>query len=392
MSDERVRELVRRASPPEEQAAQDRAWRVVEAAFERRAPSPTRRRIMRPALAAAVAVCAAAFALTPPGEAVGEWISDAVRPARAPSAPVLTSLPADGRLLVTANQAAWIVQADGSKRRLGHYDEAGWSPGGLFVVASRGRQLTALEPGGTVRWTVARPSPVSHPAWSPDGFRIAYLSGGAVRVVAGDGTGDARLAPGSSGVTPAWRPGAQHVLAHLDRSGQIVVTQTDTGDGLWRVRPHGSPRQLIWSADGQRLVAIAAGGVEVFDSGGRALGKIGVPNATRTGAAAIHPSEHALALIRYSPLDGYSKVVRVNLDAGAGSQRELFTGRGTFSDVAWSPDGGWVLVGWKDADQWLFIRGARVGQIRAVSNLGRQFDPGGAGPTAFPRVSGWCCS
>ncbi len=391
MSDKRVRELVRGASVPDEQAAQDRAWRVVDAAFDRRARRPARLRFLRPALAAVAALCAAAFALTPPGEAVGEWISDAVRPARAPSAPVLTSLPSGGRLLVTANGAAWVVQGDGSKRRLGRYDEAGWSPEGLFVVAARGRQLAALEPGGAVRWTVARPATVSDPAWSPDGFRIAYRSGDEVRVVAGDGTGDSLLAPGSSAVTPAWRPGSEHVLAHVDRSGQVVVTRTETGERLWRSRPAGSPRQLIWTADGQRLVAIAAGGVAVFDSEGRQLGGFGLPQGTRIGAAAIHPSEHELALVRHSALDGRSQVMRLDLDAGRASQRELFAGRGVFSDLAWSPDGEWVLVGWRDADQWLFVRGARVGQIRAVSNLGRQFDPGGAGPAAFPRVSGWCC-
>ncbi len=175
MAEDPVNEMLRRAPIPEEEAAEERAWRVVDAAFEARAGAPEHgwigRRARRPALAGAVALAAVIAAFTPPGEAVGEWISDVVRPARTPSAPALTSLPADGRLLVTAGDGPWVVQRDGSKRRLGRYEQAGWSPGGLFVVATRGRQLVALEPGGAVRWTLTRPDAVSDPAWSPDGFR-----------------------------------------------------------------------------------------------------------------------------------------------------------------------------------------------------------------------------
>jgi len=170
MPDDNVTELLRRAPIPEEEAAEQRAWRVVDAAFERRSAAPVHgwvRRGGRPALAAAVVLGTVIAAFTPPGEAVGEWISDAVRPARSPSAPALTSLPAGGRLLVTAEDGPWVVQRDGSKRRLGRYDQAGWSPGGLFVVATRGRQLVALEPGGAVRWTLTRPDSVSDPHGRP---------------------------------------------------------------------------------------------------------------------------------------------------------------------------------------------------------------------------------
>ena len=50
-------------------------------------------------------------------------------------------------------------EADGSLRRLGDYSSAGWSPRGLFVVAARGRRLYAVEPDGTVRWSIVRPRP-----------------------------------------------------------------------------------------------------------------------------------------------------------------------------------------------------------------------------------------
>src|SRR5918994_1298805 len=105
---------------------------------------------------------------------------------------------------------AWVVSANGSRRRLGDYDEATWSPQGLFVGASKRHQLAAVTPKGEGRWTLSRPR-VHYPRWSPSGFRIAYLSGSNLRLVAGDGTGDRRNDP-AQGVAPAWRPRAEHVL------------------------------------------------------------------------------------------------------------------------------------------------------------------------------------
>ncbi len=69
----------------------------------------------------------------------------------------------------------------------------------------------------------------------------------------------------------------------------------------------------------------------------------------------------------------------------------LFSGVGRFSDLAWSPDGRWLLVAWPDADQFLFIRTPGVRKIVAVSNIAREFDPGRPGRATFPEVIGWCC-
>jgi hypothetical protein len=60
----------------------------------------------------------------------------------------------------------------------------------------------------------------------------------------------------------------------------------------------------------------------------------------------------------------------------------LFAGTGAFTGVAWSADGRWLLVPWRDADQWVFLRVAGARRIRAVSNVSRQF--GG-----FPRIATW---
>ena len=127
--------------------------------------------------------------LSPPGRAVLDDLREAVGVEQAQ--PALFSLPAPGRMLVTADSGAWVVQQDGSKRLLGRYDEASWSPFGRFVVASRRNELVALTPEGKVRWSLARPN-VRYPRWggTKTDTRIAYFSGGKLRVVGGDGKGD----------------------------------------------------------------------------------------------------------------------------------------------------------------------------------------------------------
>ncbi len=394
MSEEQVREIVRDAVVPDAEGAEQRAWRVASAAYEddrtTRARGRRGRFWARPAIALAAVIATVAVAVTPPGEAVGDWIADTLRPAATPARPVLTSLPTAGRLLVTSGQGPWIVQPDGSKRRLGDYDEATWSPGGLFVAATSGRQLVALEPDGDVRWTLARERVVKAPSWSPDGFRIAYLSGEDLRVAAGDGTGDARVGSDPAVRTPAWRPDDDHVLAWARSSGRVIVVETDTLRTLWRTETGEPPRSLAWTADGKRLVAVYRRRVDVFGAGGRRIRTVALPAGARASSAAMHPSEPTLGLVRYRPEDDRSEAVAVDLHSGRA--RQLFAGEGRFGDLAWSPDGRWLLLAWRDADQWLFLRSDGVAEVAAVSNVARQFDPGGTTPAPFPGVSGWCCA
>ena len=109
---------------------------------------------------------------------------------------MLGRVPGGGRLLVQAGPSAWVVASDGAKRRLGAYSGTSWSPHGLFVVGWHGRELTALDPGGAVRWSLTARERIAAARWAPvDGFRIAYVAGSALRIVNGDGTGDHRYGP-----------------------------------------------------------------------------------------------------------------------------------------------------------------------------------------------------
>ena len=199
VSERELQAALRRVEPPDADAAAARAWASVEAALAAPAPQRTRawgwRRVV-PALA--VALLAVAVALTPPGEALADWLRRAVEPAprappRRPVPPV--AFPGGGALLVRSGEALWIVDDRGRRTRLGRWTDAAWSPRGRFVAAVRGRELAALDRRGAVRWRLERPFPLSQPAWSSgDGQRIAYRSLDGLRVVAGDGTGDRLLA------------------------------------------------------------------------------------------------------------------------------------------------------------------------------------------------------
>jgi WD40 repeat protein len=397
VTERRLRRQLLAAAPPDEIGAQRRAWRVVRTAYADRVPTPWPIRHRRALTAAAVGVVLLAAAFSPPGRAVIDGVREAVgtenvKVVGVPRAkPALFSLPTEGRILVVAPTGAWIVSADGSKRRLGDYDDATWSPKGLFVGASKRHELAALTPKGKPRWALPRPR-VHAPSWSPSGFRVAYLSGGNLRVVAGDGTGDRRF-DAAQNVRPVWRPVQEHVVAYADGGGHVKVVDTDERRTLWAGDGSASsPMQLAWSSDGTRLLALrrlAAGrfALVVFDDAGHRRQYFELRGDPVD--AAFAPNDHRFALVRR--LGTRSQLLVVDADT-LRRRTAVFIGRGRFGDVTWSPDGRWLLLGWESADQWLFIRSTDVSKIKAVSSLALQFDPGGNGRGGFPRIEGWCCT
>jgi hypothetical protein len=93
--------------------------------------------------------------------------------------------------------------------------------------------------------------------------------------------------------------------------------------------------------------------------------------------AEFAPSGHVFALRARNEggaAAGRSQVLLVNADR-AMRPRQLFIGLGAFGDVAWSPDGRWLLLDWIGADQWLFIRTRGMPKLVPVSNIRAQFGP-----------------
>ena len=383
MNERELREALRRG--PEDAAARERSWRVVQAAFAGREPRPRRRP------RALVAVAAVLVPVVVAGVAVGapRWVRDALEPGSERARPALVRVPGGGSLLVRSGGSAWVVSPDGARRRLGAFSGASWSPRGLYVVAWRGRELTALEPGGVVRWSVSAPARVTQASWSPvDGYRIAYVAGGALRIVNGDGTDDRHYGAARS-VAPAWRPDDAHVLAYVDRRERVNVVAVDSGRRLWRTQPVSGVTQLAWAPGGRRLLAAAGDHVTRFDRRHRTTGDTivdWVPDAAPAiEHMAVAPGGGRIALVRAA--DSGRREVR--LKHGLREQL-LFTARGPLPGLAWSPDGRRLLVPWPEADQWLFLRPSG-GRTVAVANIARQFMPGATGP-AFPDAVEWCCA
>jgi hypothetical protein len=321
-----VRHELERIEIPGEHDARERAWAVVSTAFSERQPLVSSPRMWRPAVAIAVVAAVAAAVASPPGRAVLDEIREVVGVER--SQPALFSLPAPGRLLVASDAGIWVVQEDGSKRLLGEYREASWSPFGRFVVAASENELAALEPGGGVRWTLARPG-VRSPRWAGTeaDTRIAYVDRTGLRVVAGDGTDDRLLVAGYRGPI-AWRPGDGFVLAYTQRPGRVTLYDVAARRVLERSAP----------------------------------GRVEAPE--RAGVVRLRA--------------GASEVVV--------GRRVVFRTQGRLEGLTSSPDGRWLLVGWPAADQWLFVRTDGSG-LRAVANVSEQFRS-----KSFPRVDGWCCA
>jgi hypothetical protein len=372
-----VRQELERIPVPDAEAAAERAREVVLAAFGEREPVARERHVLRVAAIAVVAAALLGGALaTPPGRAVLDEIREAVGVERAQ--PALFSLPAPGWLLVASDAGSWVVEADGSKRLLGPYREASWSPFGRFVVATGRNELAALEPSGAVRWTLARPRP-SSPRWAgtTTDTRIAYLDATGIRVAAGDGTGDRLLTPERAQI--AWRPRSNFVLGQLHTS-ELRLQDTQTGRVADRVRA-GSAVDVIdwsWAPDGARAVVVRPWEVTIVDVERDSMRSLPFP-ARDVTAARVSPDGRELAVLRAG------EVLVIDM-ARPSVRRRVFAGAGPFEGLAWSPDGRWLLVGWPAADQWVFVR-ADGRRIQAVANVSEQFRS-----QRLPRAEGWCCS
>jgi hypothetical protein len=358
---------------PREREAAERSWNVVRSAWEARVPLPRPRRSRAPLVAIAVALAIVAAALSPPGLAVLGSIRDAVQGERN-AKPALFSLPSSGKLLVRSERGVWAVSSDGSRRFLGPYRDAAWSPHGLYVAVSQPTQISAVDPKGNVRWSLSRPD-VRFPSWggTRTDTRIAYLTTSRLHVVAGDGTDDVDAGglPAAARVSPTWRAGLPFVVAYADTRGRVYAYEPETGALRWRSAPFPGLRSLEWSTDGRYVLVVTADKLALLRGRTPVFTRF-----VRVAAAALRPRTHVVAEIRR--LGATSEVLV--------GPRVVFRGTGEFRQLAWSPDGRWLLVTWPTADQWIFVRVSGRRRIVAVSSITEQF-----GGDVFPSVAGWCC-
>jgi WD40 repeat protein len=378
-----LRDALERAPVPDASGAEARAWAVLADAHRgrhRAARWSRRGRVLALALVTVLVAAAVAVAAQPP-----RWVREVLGSARAPAPHARSSLgplPA-GRLLVSSSRGTWIVRGDGTRRRLGPWTAATWSPRGLYVAAWRGRGLSAVAPDGRIAWTMAARATVRDATWSPDGYRIAYRRDRALAIVAGDGTGARVLAQPVRPAAPAWRPGAPHTLAWVGAGGRVEVRDVDTGALVWRSSASvGAARALAWSADGHRLLARGAHRLVVLDVTGNRVWRVRLPAGAQVSAVAWAPRGDRLALA----LRARGATAILVTTSARVPRRAVFATTGTLRSLAWSPDGRRLLVRRAEADQWLLLSPTTAdAPITAIAGISRRF---GSAPT----VQGWCCA
>jgi hypothetical protein len=398
MSEKRLRSLLRDTPVPGADDAERRGLRMVEEAYAQRRPV---RRPAPPRLAVALAVAAllAALMLSPAGAAVRDWVGGAFETGVPNAEPALTRIPGGGRLLVRSQAGPWVVRPDGSRRLLGDYAEATWSPHGLFVAAASGETLSAVEPDGTPHWSLSVGARVSDPAWSPSGLRIAYRAGRALRVVAADGTGDALLDPSVAPLPPAWSPSGLSQLAYVDADARLEIVDADNGRRLLEAPALPGVGGLEWAAGSVlletspavlRVRHVAAESPSSAPRIGRGR-RIRVPARATIRDAAISPRGGSVAALVVSRTARGPRSEVILIAARSDATRQLIKVRGRLGSVTWSPDSRRLLISWPEADQWLFLPIGRHGKGRAIGDVTGAFAPGGRG-ASFPSVAGWCCS
>jgi hypothetical protein len=401
MNEHRLRTLLREEPIPGAAEAERRGLALVDRAFAERRPAGQPVRLPRLAIALAVAALVAVLILSPAGAAVRDWVDDVFTAGVHDAEPALTDVPGGGRLLVESPRGPWVVQPDGSRRLLGDYAEASWSPHGLFVVTASGRTLSALEPDGTPRWSISAPGRVAGPRWSPSGFRIAYRAGRSLRVVRADGTQDAAIGAASAPVPPAWFPPGPHLLAHVDAKQRLLITEADGDRTIDSSAARPGVIGLSWSRDGRELLEVTRRGAWVREAQARKLAaglrlgparRLPLPADAVVRAAAYSPrGEEIAVLLGRSPDAGAPRSEAILISPRGGPSRRLFTVSGRLDELAWSPDGSRVLLAWPAADQWLFVPLRRDAPLRAVGNISSVFSPGAQGRARFPQIEGWCC-
>lgn len=378
-----AQERLRGVRAPDEAEAGRRSWDAVADAFGERAAAAPRRR-SGPVVAVVVAVLVGASAFTPPGKAIAQWARRAVVPAGpAQKEPVVLGTP--GAMLISRDGGLSVLRPDGSGRSLGPYDDGAWSPHCRYVVATRGRTVSAIEPDtGEVRWVIARPDVVTSARWAPSGFRVAYLAGHReLRVARGNHIDDHRVALGVGDVAPAWRPDVRrNVVAYVTQQRRIVVTDVDTGARLGAFALGQAPRELHWTPDGRDLVVLDRAGLLVISSSSgdrrRALRLRGT-----VAGFSMSPvrREFAVAPAAGAPilgsLDYPGRIVRI---------RSV----GPASDVRFSPNGRQVLAMSAVDDSWQVVGVNQPSDERSLKEISKRPVTGGSDSASFPVVRDWC--
>ena len=254
-------------------------------------------RTWRPLVVLVASAAIVAAVVSPPGRSFVDSLREAIGVESA--RPALFSLPAPGRLLVTGETGAWVVQQDGSRRLLGRScrgllvavrELRGRSPaaGARSTRAGRRRSLEALAARHLAR-ALGR-----HADGHPDRVPQRRDAARRRRERAPRPGAGARRRRRRSRLAPGRRPTCSRGCrgggsSSPTRTRDVVVTRFRAPEGTAR---------LEWSRDGQRLLVQARRSLRIHAADGRVLHDLLDRDAAPITQAAFGPGGRSVRIRR----------------------------------------------------------------------------------------------
>lgn len=284
----------------------------------------------------------------------------------------------DGRTIVTGGQDGtariWDAQTGQVQRVLGHppgffesrtdVRAVAYRPDGRRIVTlseSGGAQIWDAATGGLLRtfhWPAATLTPQDedeqwklpepgHIAWSPDGHRLITTSADPVAWVWDADTGQRLF--GLQGHTrsvneAAFSPNGLYI-ATGSNDGTVRIWDAHTGQPIRTLTGHTNfVRTVDWSPGSDRILSISVGGeVRIWDAATGQERQVSRFYSNPNGAddrvrARYSPDGSSIVIVGY-----FSKNIII-WDAATGQERTRLPQPPEITDIAWSPDGHYLLL------------------------------------------------
>jgi TolB protein len=169
-----------------------------------------------------------------------------------------------GRIAYNTREELWVMDADGSNRRLLDRSPEGfayaptWSPdgtkiayvrsigevNGIFVLDLASSEERQISPDGVA------------PEWSPDGSRLAFVAPNGLALMSPDGSDVTSL--GVRGDCPTWSPDGEELAfcalqGEFSDESDLYVTSVDRPRARRLTDDVGIEDPVAWSPDGERI-------------------------------------------------------------------------------------------------------------------------------------------
>ena len=329
---------------------------------------------------------------------VGGWVRDVLGVERAARRGRTSArCPAAGACSRRRAGARGSCRRTGTRRRLGAYAGAAWSPRGRFVVAWRRGTLAALEPDGGVRWSLTRPSADRGGALGA-GRRLPRRVRRRRRAADRQRRRHRRPAPRRRRSPASPRRGVREharVVAFPDAAGRVRAVRRRHGSESCGAPARCERRER---SPGRR----AAAGCSSLTGGPARAPRRRRPRAREPARAVGHGARGPGLVARRAPASpwcgatrstGRSEVVLLGPGRPPAARRSCFAGPGRFGTPAWSPDGRACSCPGRRPTSGSTCAPADGGRVTAVAEIARAVLTRRQSGPRFARVRcAWCCS